>query len=244
MERSTTALKATPDPASMPTQMDWIGLIGKLERTAFHTPLRWTRIAKDQPTRIRPWKIREKLRTSRRGIQVQIKQVLSDTLKGGDIQPVEWLTNEFKVDPSLSRLAWQKNAAGEKVAWDTWVRIAPPEVMNARQTKEQATYTKNLTDALESERAKVEGYRQEGERIRSLDEGAREIYYLERDIPDLPKPIREREQERLRQLRAVRTIAYRKNQRYGMDGWREWRISVLRETMERNKAKFGKKEEK
>lgn len=207
--------------------------------------LGWVKIQTkvSESKRLRPWEIAQRLDVSSDLLDVRYEPSFR-----GSTYWTEDEGNETHSERTRRKLRSQKKQLAEKWGWDTWARWTPPPNLSAEQVRkvEAVKTQREVSAAYNAERYDevIAPMKAEGEKIRSLDEGAREIYYLERDIPDLPKPIREREEERLRQLRAVRTIAYRKNQRYGMDGWREWRISVLRETMERNKAKFGKKEEK
>lgn len=209
-------------------QMDWIGIRNKLDRLSAHTPYRWMRIEAGQPERIRPWKIREKLRAKAHGTDYQIRQVLSGTHKGGDVQPTEWLTGEFEAERNLAQLERQKTESGEKALWDTWVRVTPPATLSKAQAREQKSYTNAMQ--------KVDEQIVEDHRVRSADELRAE------DIAALPT-LRQRasaQAEWARELIQVEIdykYALRENHREGEVGLRDWQVAVARERIEASRVK-------
>lgn len=233
MQRSPSAHKLTVSNGSRRPQMDWIGLLNLIVKRGHQMPLRWTRVESGMPTRTRPWKIREKLRATQRGLDLQIRQVPSGVVRTGDVQPVEWMTNDFEVDRGLVQLERQKTKSGEKLTWETWVRIAPPAEFSPIQKARQDKYTKEQRSALEFgevARTKVEY---------TEDEVKEDEFAMMRNWKERDQARRDWHFEKLDRIIDVRQ-AYRDNRRIGEPGLKEWRVADalrrIRESRERHQA--------
>ena len=232
MYRTPNALREPLDEWGQRPQMDWVGLIGQLRRTSFYTPHRWTRVGIDLPERMQSEKVRKVMLAGKRGIRVQFRHVMHGDIKSGDIQPVEWLTNETEVNRFPHERHRQKIESGEKVTWDMWMRIAPPETLTPRQEKAMDAYVKNLTDTDQWQQRRVEEPHALQAKLDAMDPYTRQTYWLEDEINSLPNGNKPRKIRELHRRHNARRYEHTANNRIGREGWREWRVSITKERAE------------
>lgn len=232
---STTPSDQPPEPPpgyrmDADQRVHWGDTFAALNAEQERTVLGWVRIQHKVPDakRLRRWEIAQRLAVSTDLLDVRYEP----SLKGSESWN-EHRVNEISTDRVLRKIRSQKKRLAEMWGWDTWIRWARPETLTREQVLKveavEIRRDKNAAYAAEDYDEHVRPREERAARIAAMSPYEREVFDLEEDIRDLPSQMRLPVIKKLNALKADREMAYRKNQRMGADGLKEWQFESARQ---------------